>query len=98
VVEVVKGIEPLPKVVGVWIDVVLTGRGGGGGTTPPPATVIMRVRGLLNEVATFASIATHRINYRLGEATLRGTIRIKSGTNKPMIGGFAGLKPSVSRS
>jgi hypothetical protein len=61
VVESIKGIKTLPKVVGVKKTVVLIGAGEGGGTMPPQGVVVMGVQGLPDEVATFASIATCRI-------------------------------------
>jgi hypothetical protein len=39
-VEVVKGIETLPKVVGVGITKVPTDEGGGGGRIPPLVVVV----------------------------------------------------------
>jgi len=73
-VEVVKGTDPLLEVVGVGIDVVLTGGGGGGGTMPPPAVVVMGVQGLPDEVAAFSSIIVRRMNWHSGEVTSGGTI------------------------
>jgi hypothetical protein len=73
-VESVKGIEPLPKLVGIRIVVLLTGGSGGGGTTPTPATVVMGVRGLPNKVALVASIIAHRTNSHSSEVTSRGNI------------------------
>jgi hypothetical protein len=98
VVEVIKGIEPLPEVVGIWTVVVLIDEGGGGGTTLPPVAVGMGVWGLPDEVAIVSSIVAHWTNYRSGEVIARGTTWIRSGVDKLVIRGFVGLKPSVSRS
>jgi hypothetical protein len=54
--------------------VVLTGEGGGGGMMPPLVVVVTGVRGLPDEVATFASISAHRTNWRSEDVTSGGTI------------------------
>jgi hypothetical protein len=74
VVDIVKGIKPLPKLVGVGIVVDMTGEGVGGGTTPPPVSTLVGVQGFPGEIELVTSIVARRTNYRLGEVTLGGTI------------------------
>jgi hypothetical protein len=97
-VEVVKGIKPLPKVVGVRIVIVLIGGGRGGGETPPPMTTMIGLQGLHEKVAYVPSIVTRRTNYHSGEVTSHGSIWIKSNVDKSVIRGLASMKPLASRS
>jgi hypothetical protein len=62
VVKDVKGIGPLPKVMGGGTNVFMIGEGGRGCMIPPLVVAITRVQGLLNKVTTFSSISTRRIN------------------------------------
>jgi hypothetical protein len=79
-VEVSKGIKPLPEIEGVDKTVVLTSEGGSGGRIPcggriPRAVVVVkRVWGLSDEVETFSSIFTRRTSWRSEDVTSGGTI------------------------